>query len=400
MNIINIKEAINEINNGKMIILVDDEKRENEGDLVIAAEKITPEHVNFMSKYGRGLICLAMDRKIINRLNLPPMSALNQSKFKTNFTVSIEAKHGITTGISAFDRTTTILTAINENVTSNDIVSPGHVFPLCSQDFGVLARAGQTEGSVDLARLANCKPAAVICEIMNDDGTMSRMEDLELFSRCHGIKIVQIKDLIKYRLRHDKSIVKKTSETSFPTAFGEFMLHAYESTHDRQTHLALVKGTICPNHSILVRVHSECLSGDVFASRRCDCGEQLHQAMQMIQEIGSGVILYLRQEGRGIGLANKLKAYSLQDKGFDTVEANHKLGFSEDLRDYGIGAQILSDLGISKIKLLTNNPKKIAAFDGFGMEVVTRIPLEINSNPHNIHYLKTKKVRLNHLLTI
>lgn len=400
MSLITIEEAIIEIKNGKMIILVDDEKRENEGDLVIAAEKITPEHINFMAKYGRGLICLAMDHKLINKLNLPPMSSHNQSKFKTNFTVSIEAKNSVTTGISAFDRATTILTAIDENASANDIVSPGHIFPLRAEDSGVLARAGQTEGSVDLARLACLKPAAVICEIMNDNGTMARMPDLEIFSQCHGIKIVQIKDLIKYRLRHDTSIIRRVSETSLPTAYGEFKVYAYGSKYDNQTHLALLQGKILPNTPIYVRAHSECLSGDVFGSKRCDCGEQLHKAMQMIQDARSGIILYMRQEGRGIGLANKLRAYSLQDNGLDTVEANHKLGFAEDLRDYGIGAQILLDLGVSKIKLLTNNPKKIAAFDGFGLEVVIRIPLEIKSNPHNTNYLKTKKVRLNHLLTI
>jgi len=396
----NIEEAISEIKKGKMIILVDDESRENEGDLTMAAEKITPEHINFMTKYGRGVVCLAMDRKLIKKLNLPPMTSCNQSKFKTNFTVSIEAKEGITTGISAFDRAKTILTAIDENATAADIVTPGHIFPICAEDCGVLVRAGQTEGSVDLVRLANCIPAAVICEIMKDDGTMARMPDLEIFSKQHGIKIVQIKDLIKYRLRHDKSIIKRASETILPTPFGEFKIIAYASKHDSQTHLALICGNILAANPILVRLHSECLTGDVFGSQRCDCGEQLHQAMQMIQNAGSGIILYLRQEGRGVGLANKLKAYSLQDLGLDTVDANHKLGFADDIRDYGIGAQILLDLGVSKIKLLTNNPQKITELNGFGLEVITRIPLETKSNPHNINYLKTKKVRLNHLLTI
>lgn len=400
MYTIGIEAAIAEIKNGKMIILVDDEKRENEGDLTIAAEKITPEHINFMAKYGRGLICLAMDREIIKKFNLPPMSALNQSKFKTNFTVSIEAKHGISTGISAFDRAKTILTAIDENAIASDIVTPGHVFPICAEDCGVLVRAGQTEGSVDLARLANCKPAAVICEIMHDDGSMARMPDLELFSKRHGIKIVKIKDLIQYRLRHDKSIIGRVCETILPTAHGEFKTFAYASKHDNQTHLALIKGEIFRDTPILVRVHSECLSGDVFGSKRCDCGEQLHKAMQIIQGAGNGIILYLRQEGRGIGLANKLKTYSLQDIGLDTVEANHKLGFADDLRDYGIGAQILLDLGVTKIQLLTNNPQKIMALDGFGLEIVNRIPLEIKSNPYNANYLKTKKTRMNHLFTV
>lgn len=400
MGVINIEQAITEIKQGKMIVLVDDETRENEGDLVIAAEKITPEHVNFMSKYGRGLICLAMDQRLIARLNLSPMSVCNQSKFKTNFTVSIEAKNGVTTGISAFDRAKTILTAIADKATPNDIVTPGHVFPLGAANYGVLVRAGQTEGSVDLARLANLKPAAVICEIINDDGSMARMPDLKAFSRQYDINIVQIKDLIKYRLRHDRSILKRVSKARLPTAYGDFQVYAYESMHDNQTHLALVKGKIFPNVAVPVRLHSECLSGDVFNSKRCDCGEQLRQAMQIIQDYGRGIILYMRQEGRGIGLANKLKAYSLQDIGFDTVEANHELGFADDLRDYGISAQILLDLGVSQIELLTNNPQKIVALDGCGLKVVTRIPLEVKSNPYNFKYLKTKKNQMHHLLTI
>jgi len=396
----NIEEAISEIKKGNMIILVDDENRENEGDLTIAAEKIMPEHINFMSKYGRGIICLAMERAMMEKINLSPMASRNTSKFKTNFTISIEAREGVSTGVSAFDRAKTILTAIDENSTANDIVTPGHVFPLCAEDYGVLVRAGQTEGGVDLARLAQCKAAAVICEIMHDDGTMARMADLELFSKRHGIKIVRIKDLIQYRLRHDRTVIEKICTTKFPTIYGEFSVVAYVSKHDNQTHLALIYGKIAKNIPTLVRVHSECLSGDVFGSKRCDCGEQLQLAMQMIKEAGSGVIIYLRQEGRGIGLANKLRAYALQDIGLDTVDANHKLGFATDLRDYGIGAQMLLDSGVSKINLLTNNPEKLIALDGFGLEVVNRIPLEIKNNQQNIKYLQTKKKRMNHLLTI
>lgn len=400
MSIINIKQAIDVIKNGQMIILVDDEKRENEGDLVIAAEKITPGHINFMRKYGGGLICLPMDYKLIKKMNLPLMVTNNQSKFKTNFTVSIEAKNGITTGISAYDRAKTILIAVDENSTADDLVSPGHIFPLGAAKYGVLERAGQTEGSVDLARLANCKPAAVLCEIMHADGSMARMPELESFSKQHDIPIVRINDLIKYRLRHDKTILNKICETTLPTQYGDFQLQAFESKYDNQVHLALIKGKIDPDTQVLVRLHSECLSGDVFASRRCDCGEQLHKAMQIIQAEGKGIILYLRQEGRGIGLANKLKAYSLQDVGLDTIEANHELGFADDLRDYGIAAQMLLDLGAAKIKVLTNNPNKVAALDGDGLKIVARIPLEIKSNFHNLKYLKTKKERMSHLLTI
>lgn len=400
MSLIDIKQAITAIQNGQMIILIDDENRENEGDLVIAAEKITPDHINFMRKNAGGLICLAMDQQLIKKLQLSPMVTSNNSKFKTNFTVSIEAKNGITTGISAFDRAKTILTAVNEYSTADDLVSPGHIFPLGAVEHGVLVRAGQTEGSVDLARLANCKPATVICEIMNDDGSMARMAALEKFSQHHGIPIVSINDLIKYRLRNDQTILNKICETNLPTPYGTFQLGAYESTYNNQVHLSLTKGTIRSESPVLVRLHSECLTGDVFASMRCDCGEQLRKAMQMIQDEGTGIILYLRQEGRGIGLANKLKTYALQDTGLDTIEANHELGFDDDPRDYGIAAQMLLNLGATKIKLLTNNQNKVAALDGDGLELIKRIPLETESNLHNLKYLKTKKEKMSHLLII
>ncbi len=400
MCVCNVEEAISAIKKGKMIILVDDEDRENEGDLIVAAEKATPESINFMAKYGRGLICLSMASELIDKLNLPLMTSNNQSKFTTNFTVSIEAKHGITTGISAFDRATTIAAAIGDDVTPDDIVTPGHIFPLRAKEGGVLVRAGQTEGSVDLAKLAGLKSASVICEIMKDDGSMARLPDLICFAKKHGLKIALIKDLIKYRLRHDKSIIQKVSESKLPTQYGEFKLIAYKNNYDSQIHLALAKGKLDSAKPILVRVHSECLSGDVFGSIRCDCGQQLHAAMKKIQNEKQGVILYLRQEGRGIGIANKIKAYALQDDGYDTVEANHMLGLDEDLRDYGVGAQILIDLGVSKMRLLTNNPKKIAALSGFGLEVVERVPIEAKFYPENINYLKTKKSKMNHLLTL
>jgi 3,4-dihydroxy 2-butanone 4-phosphate synthase / GTP cyclohydrolase II len=400
MSMKNISQAIKEIQQGKMIILVDDEDRENEGDLVIAAEKVTPEIINFMATHARGLICLTMAPELIDRLNLPLMATNNQSQFGTNFTVSIEAREGVTTGISAFDRAKTILTAIADKVTARDIVTPGHVFPLRAKEGGVLVRAGQTEGGVDFARLAKLKSAAVICEIMNEDGSMARLPDLKKFAEKHDLKIAAIKDLITYRLRHDPSLIKKVDETLLPTAYGDFRLVAYESIQDKHTHLALVKGKIKPDKPILVRVHSECLTGDVFGSKRCDCGSQLKTAMQLIQREGEGVILYMRQEGRGIGLANKIKAYALQDKGHDTVEANQHLGFKDDLRDYGIGAQILADLGVTKMRLLTNNPQKIASLHGFGLEVVERVPLETDCFPESVRYLRTKVEKMNHILNL
>jgi 3,4-dihydroxy 2-butanone 4-phosphate synthase/GTP cyclohydrolase II len=393
-----IDEAIEDLAKGKMVILVDDEDRENEGDLCMAAEKVTPEAINFMAKYGRGLICLSLTPERIDELKLPMMTDDNTSSFGTAFTVSIEAKKGVTTGISAADRSTTILTAINPAMKPEDLARPGHVFPLRARKGGVLQRAGQTEGSVDLAHLAGLYPAGVICEIMSDDGTMARMPELLEFSKKHNMKIVTIKDLIGHRIRTER-FVHRVSTTKLPTDYGEFSVIAYSNDVDSNVHLALIKGEIKPDDDVLVRVHSECLTGDVFGSRRCDCGEQLHRAMEIIEEKGQGVILYMRQEGRGIGLVNKLKAYELQDKGLDTVEANIKLGFKADLRDYGIGAQMLVDLGVRKMRLMTNNPKKIVGLEGYGLKVVERVPVETSPHERNIVYLKTKKKKLGHMLS-
>ena len=393
-----IDEAIDDITKGKMIILVDDEDRENEGDLCMAAEKATPEAINFMAKHGRGLICLSLTPERVEELRLQMMTDDNTSPFGTAFTVSIEAKRGVTTGISASDRATTILTAINPNTKPEDISKPGHIFPLRAKRGGVLQRAGQTEGSVDLSRLAGLYPSGVICEIMNDDGTMSRVPQLMEFSKRHNMKIVTVKDLIKYRMRAEL-FVKRLSATKLPTEFGgDFTTVAYANDLDNNVHIALVKGEIKHEDDVLVRVHSECLTGDVFGSRRCDCGEQLHKAMELIGKEGKGVILYMRQEGRGIGLVNKLKSYELQDKGLDTVEANIKLGFKPDLRDYGIGAQMLVDLGVRKMRLMTNNPKKIVGLEGYGLKVVERVPIETAPHDKNIVYLKTKKKKLGHIL--
>ncbi|NIO05094.1 MAG: bifunctional 3,4-dihydroxy-2-butanone-4-phosphate synthase/GTP cyclohydrolase II [Proteobacteria bacterium] len=395
-----IEEAIEDIRHGKMVILVDDEDRENEGDLTIAAEKITPDAINFMAKYGRGLVCLAMTEEMIERLKIPMMVNNNTSHFGTSFAVSIEAKCGVTTGISAFDRATTIKTAIDPASGPDDIVMPGHVFPIKARKGGVLVRTGQTEGSVDLARLACLTPAAVICEIMRDDGTMARIPDLEKFAKRHGLKIITIADLIKYRLTKE-SLVSRVVTASVPTIWGgEFTAIAYENEVDNQQHIALVKGEIRANDEVMVRVHSECLTGDVFGSKRCDCGDQLHTAMSMVDREGKGVIVYMRQEGRGIGLVNKLRAYCKQDEGCDTVEANHALGFKADLRDYGIGAQILVDLGLRKIRLMTNNPKKIIGLEGYGIEVVARVPLEMPARAENVKYLETKKKKMGHLLAL
>ncbi len=393
-----IDEAIADMAKGKMIILVDDEDRENEGDLCMAAEKVTPEAINFMAKYGRGLICLSLIPERVEELKLQMMTDDNTSPFGTAFTVSIEAKKGVTTGISAADRATTILTAINPQTRPEDISKPGHVFPLRAKRGGVLQRAGQTEGSVDIARLAGLYPAGVICEIMDDDGTMARVPQLIEFSKKHNMKIVTIKDLIKHRMRAEL-FVRRISTTKLPTDYGgDFTAVAYANDMDSNVHIALFKGEIKHEDEILVRVHSECLTGDVFGSKRCDCGEQLHKAMELIEKEGKGVILYMRQEGRGIGLVNKLKSYELQDKGLDTVEANIKLGFKPDLRDYGIGAQILVDLGVRKMRLMTNNPKKIVGLEGYGLKVVERVPIETKPHEKNIVYLKTKKKKLGHML--
>ena len=393
-----IDEAIEDISKGKMDILVDDEDRENEGDLCMAAEKVTPAAINFMAKYGRGLICLSLTSERINELKLPMMTDDNTSSFGTAFTVSIEAKKGVTTGISAADRAVTILTAINSSSRPEDLAKPGHVFPLRARRGGVLQRAGQTEGSVDLSRLSGLYRAGVICEIMSDDGTMARVPELLEFSKKHNIKVVTIKDLIRYRMRTEL-FVHRITTTKLPTEYGgDFTAIAYANDVDENIHIALVKGEIKHEDNVLVRVHSECLTGDAFGSKRCDCGEQLHKAMRIINENGQGVVLYMRQEGRGIGLVNKLKAYELQDKGLDTVEANIKLGFKADLRDYGIGAQILVDLGVRKMRLMTNNPKKIVGLEGYGLKMVDRVPMETKPHEKNVLYLKTKKKKLGHIL--
>jgi len=393
-----IDEAIDDIAKGKLVILVDDEDRENEGDLCMAAEKVTPEAINFMARYGRGLICLSLTPERVEELRLPMMTEDNTSPFGTAFTVSIEAKKGVTTGISAADRATTIRTAIAPDTKPEDLVRPGHVFPLKARPGGVLQRAGQTEGSVDLSRLSGLYPAGVICEIMNDDGTMARVPELIEFAKKQNLKTVTIKDLIKYRMRTE-SFVKRLVSVKMPTEYGgEFNAIAYANEIDNTVYIALVKGEIKPEDEVLVRVHSQCLTGEVFGSKRCDCGEQLHRAMEMVSREGKGVILYVRQEGRGIGLINKLKAYELQDKGLDTVEANIRLGFKPDLRDYGVGAQILVDLGVRKMKLMTNNPKKIVGLEGYGLKVVERVPIEAKPHEKNIIYLKTKKKKLGHML--
>lgn len=400
MPLITIEDAIKEIKTGRMVILVDDEDRENEGDLTMAAEAVTPEAINFMAKYGRGLICLSMTGEKIDSLELPLMVENNTSQFQTGFTVSVEARYGVTTGISAADRATTIRTAVAKDAKPRDLVRPGHIFPLRGRVGGVMVRAGQTEGSIDLSRLAGLQPAGVICEVMDEDGTMARMPALEKFSQKHGIGICAIADLIEYRMRTE-SFVNRVAETVIPTIHGsDFKAIVYENQVDDLLHIAMVKGEIDSTKPVLVRVHSECLTGDIFGSLRCDCGEQLHKAMEMIEKEGLGVLLYIRQEGRGIGLVNKIKAYALQDQGFDTVEANEKLGFKPDLRNYGIGAQILVDLGARKMRLITNNPKKMVGLEGYGLSVVEQIATDIEPNEYNRCYLECKKLKMGHLLNI
>ncbi len=401
MPVLPIAKAIEEIKAGRMVILVDDEDRENEGDLCMAAEKVDAQSINFMAKMGRGLICLAMSGEMIDRLDLPMMVDHNTSPFQTGFTVSIEARCGVTTGISAKDRATTVLTAVADDAKPSDLVRPGHIFPLRARDGGVMVRVGQTEGSVDLARLAGFKSAGVICEVMDDDGTMARMPALEKFSQEHGIGICTIADLVEYRMQNE-SFVHRSAESVIPTAYGgEFRMVAFENDVDHLLHLALVKGEIDADKPVMVRVHSECMTGDIFGSQRCDCGDQLHRAMSMIDKEGAGVILYLRQEGRGIGLVNKLRAYELQrNQGLDTVEANRELGLPDDMRDYGLGAQMLVDLGVRKMRLLTNNPKKMVGLEGYGLTIVEQIPIEVEPNEHNRCYLECKKLKMGHQLQL
>jgi 3,4-dihydroxy 2-butanone 4-phosphate synthase/GTP cyclohydrolase II len=399
MGLVSIEQAIEDIKAGKFIIIVDDEDRENEGDLIMAAEKVTADAINFMAMHARGLICVPLSGKRLDELRVPMMVNDNTSKYTTPFTISVEAKHRVSTGISAADRAETVRVLVDPATKPEDLAQPGHMFPLRARDGGVLVRAGHTEAVVDLARLAGLYPAGVLCEIMNEDGTMARLSQLEKMAEKWGLNIVSVADLIAYRRRHEK-LVHRVAEAKFPTKYGEFIAIAYKSDIDPDEHLALVMGDISTAGPVLVRVHSECLTGDVFGSLRCDCGEQVALAMQSIAKEGRGVFLYMRQEGRGIGFHNKLRAYALQDKGLDTVEANLSLGFAADLRDYGIGAQILVDLGLHEIRFLTNNPKKIIGFEGYGLKVVEQVPIIASPNPYNRRYLETKKKKLGHLLEI
>jgi 3,4-dihydroxy 2-butanone 4-phosphate synthase/GTP cyclohydrolase II len=400
-----IREAIEDMKKGQFVIVVDDEKRENEGDLIIASEKVTPSAINFMVKEGRGLVCLSATDKRLRELNINPMVRHNTDSKETAFTVSIDAKEGTSTGISAHDRAATVKKFLDPNAKPSDFSRPGHVFPLRAKEGGVLRRAGHTEAGIDLARLAGLYPSAVICEIMDDDGTMARLPQLEEFAKKNDLKIVSIEDLIKYRLKHYKTyigeekepLVEKIAEAELPTKYGEFRVMVYRSNADGNDHVAIVKGDVNSGEDVLVRVHSECLTGDLLGSLRCDCGEQLVESLKRIEDEGKGVVLYMRQEGRGIGLAEKIKAYALQDKGMDTVEANEALGYEADLRDYGIGAQILRDLGLSSIRLMTNNPQKIIGLDGYGLKVTKREPICLPTNPHNERYIETKRKKMGHL---
>jgi 3,4-dihydroxy 2-butanone 4-phosphate synthase/GTP cyclohydrolase II len=392
-----IEDVVADIRAGRMVIVVDDADRENEGDLLMAAEHVTPAAINFMARFGRGLICVPTHSNRLKQLGIEQMVVQNRETFKTDFQVSVDAANGITTGISAADRARTIKIMADPTAVPNDLVQPGHIFPLRAKPGGVLQRAGHTEATVDLAILAGCRPVGVICEIMNDDGTMARLPQLVKFAKRHKLKICSIEALIEYRRQREK-LVERVEVVRMPTEYGDFDLYLYESKTDGQNHLALVRGKVAGAKNVLVRVHSECLTGDVFGSQRCDCGHQLHQAMRQIAVEGKGVIVYMRQEGRGIGLGPKIRAYKLQERGYDTVEANLKLGYPNDLREYGLGAQILSDLGLKTIRLLTNNPKKVVGLEGYGLEIVQQVPIRIKSNPHNEKYLETKRVKLGHLL--